>query len=261
MPLGMFSRLNPFSRRKRIGLLLLLFSILGPFLIAACGGDATATPRPAATTSPPTAATATEVPAAATTAPPAATQTPAATLRPTQVPAATPPAEAPESTLVAANQPGNLGIHLVDGEGMTLYLFTNDELQLSNCSGGCAGTWPPLTTDADPEAGDGVTQERLGTITRGDGSKQVTYNGYPLYYFANDSQAGDTNGQNVGGIWFVVSTDGGPIRTAAMVQAGEDPTLGTMLVDPTGRTLYLFTPDDLNNSKCAGNALWCGRLC
>ena len=259
MPFGMFAKLSSMSRRGRTGLLLLLFSIVGPFLIAACGGDdPTATARPAST-SPPPAATATAVPPAPTTAPPSPTRAPAATQAPaaTRVPAATPaptpvPPPSPGAAAVAASQAGDLGVHLVDGDGMTLYLFTNDELQTSNCAGGCAATWPPLTTEGDPVAGDGVTQTRLGTITRGDGSTQVTYNGYPLYYFANDGQAGDANGQDVGGVWFVVSTDGGPIRTEAGVNSSNAAGLGPMLVDPTGRTLYLFARDDLNQANCAG---------
>jgi predicted lipoprotein with Yx(FWY)xxD motif len=92
---------------------------------------------------------------------------------------------------------------------MTLYIFTNDTEGVSNCSGDCATNWPPLVVTDDDEiaAGDGVTGE-LDTIERDDGSLQVTYDGAPLYYFAGDSAAGDSNGEGVGGVWFIASPDG-----------------------------------------------------
>jgi predicted lipoprotein with Yx(FWY)xxD motif len=99
-----------------------------------------------------------------------------------------------------------LGAILVDASGRTLYLFTNDEPSVSNCSGGCALAWPPLVTVDDPAAGDGVVGGLLGTVTREDGSAQVTHNGRPVYYYAGDEKPGDTNGHEVGGVWFAVST-------------------------------------------------------
>jgi predicted lipoprotein with Yx(FWY)xxD motif len=110
----------------------------------------------------------------------------------------------------------DLGEILVDAEGMTLYIFTNDTQGTSNCSGDCLANWPPLTVDEgeEPTGGDDVTAE-LGTITRDDGSLQVTVNGLPLYYFAADQAAGDVNGQNVGGVWFVVGPDGEMIEGTA----------------------------------------------
>ena len=89
----------------------------------------------------------------------------------------------------------DFGTILVEASGRTLYLFTVDEREKSNCSGGCATAWPPLLTIGDPTAGEGVNADRLGTITREDGSTQVTYNGWPLYYFQNDQEPGDTTGQ------------------------------------------------------------------
>ena len=91
---------------------------------------------------------------------------------------------------------------------MTLYLFTNDSEGTSNCEGGCAASWPPLLTDGEPEAGDGVDATLLGTTERTDGTTQVTYNGLPLYFFASDQSAGDTSGQGVGDVWYVVSPEG-----------------------------------------------------
>jgi len=97
-----------------------------------------------------------------------------------------------------------LGTFLVDEKGMTLYLFTKDTPGVSNCSGSCLTAWPPLLTNGEPRADDGVTG-KLDTITRDDGSLQVTYNDMPLYYYVTDVKPGDTTGQDVGGVWFVVA--------------------------------------------------------
>lgn len=102
-----------------------------------------------------------------------------------------------------------LGTILVDGEGMTLYLFTNDSPGVSTCEGSCLANWPPLL--GTPAAGDGADGSLLDTITRSDGDTQVTYNGWPLYYWVGDTAAGETNGQGVMGVWFVVDRDGDPI--------------------------------------------------
>ncbi len=80
---------------------------------------------------------------------------------------------------------------------MTVYTFTKDTADSgkSACTGGCASTWPPLTVPAGgaPAAGTGATG-KLGTITRDDGTIQVTYKGLPLYFFKNDKAPGDANG-------------------------------------------------------------------
>jgi len=102
----------------------------------------------------------------------------------------------------------DLGQVLVDAEGRTLYVFDNDTGTTSTCEGGCASTWPPLATDGDPTAGEGVDAALLGTTDRGDGTTQVTYDGHPLYTYNADTAAGDTTGQGVGGIWWVVAPDG-----------------------------------------------------
>lgn len=104
----------------------------------------------------------------------------------------------------------DLGEILVDGEGTTLYLFTPDAQGDSTCYDDCEANWPPLTDGA--EAGSGVDAGLLGSTTRTDGSEQVTYNGWPLYYFAGDVAPGETNGQGINEVWFVVSPAGEPIR-------------------------------------------------
>ena len=112
-----------------------------------------------------------------------------------------------DAATVQLSEDAALGQFLVGEDGMTLYLFTNDSENTSNCNGGCATNWPPLLSGA-PMAGAGVDAALLGTIERTDGTTQVTYNGLPLYYFASDQSAGDTTGQGVGGVWYVVSAEG-----------------------------------------------------
>jgi predicted lipoprotein with Yx(FWY)xxD motif len=114
-----------------------------------------------------------------------------------------------EGASTVATADTDLGAILVDGEGMTLYLFMPDAQGASQCVDSCASTWPPLAGPAT--AGDGVDEALLGTADRPDGSAQVTYNGWPLYHFASDAAAGDTNGQGVGDIWYVVDASGNAI--------------------------------------------------
>jgi predicted lipoprotein with Yx(FWY)xxD motif len=106
----------------------------------------------------------------------------------------------------------DLGEILVDGAGMTLYMFTNDSPDTSVCEGDCLVAWPPL--EGEPTAGTGVDEALLGSIERGDGTTQATYNHWPLYYWQNDTAPGDTTGQNVNEVWFVLGADGEPIMTA-----------------------------------------------
>ncbi|MCH8224793.1 MAG: hypothetical protein IIC97_02880 [Chloroflexi bacterium] len=231
-----------FCRIIAVGLILLLVA-------AACGGDATATPitQPIATSTvePTGLPVVTDTTVAAETRAPADSPTPTDTSTPTETTAAL-------AAMVASSQEGNLGPNLVDGDGMTLYLYTRDQRNVSNCTGGCAGAWPPLITEGEPTSGEGLDEARFSTITREDGSRQVTYNGWPLYLFSGDQVAGDANGQDSGGVWFTVSTNGGPIQTNAAVNVGEGETLGPILVDASGRTLYLFTNDEPSVSNCSG---------
>ena len=184
-------------------------------------------------------------------------------------PAATEPAAVPVTggTTVALGQNDELGSFLVDDKGMTLYLFTKDTPNTSNCYDKCATAWPPLLTNGNPVGGEGVDSSMLGTTTRTDGSVQVTYNGWPLYYYAKDKAPGDVVGQNVGDVWFVVSPAGEMVQSVAATEApatqapaaatsgttvalGQNDQLGSFLVDDKGMTLYLFTKDTPNTSNC-----------
>src|SRR5215208_7791357 len=123
---------------------------------------------------------------------PQATAAPTNVAPPTQAPAATePPAAVPVTgnAVVNLGQDDKLGSFLVDDKGMTLYLFTKDTPNTSVCYDKCATAWPPLLTTGDPVAGEGADASLLGTTTRKDGSIQVTYNGWPLYYYEKDKAA------------------------------------------------------------------------
>ena len=116
-----------------------------------------------------------------------------------------------QSVTVATNV-GALGVYLVDGIGRTLYMFDADHDGESACYDACATTWPPLTTSGSPTAAENAAGGPLSAITRTDRSQQVLYGVYPLYYFTGDTAPGQTNGQGSGGQWWIVGTDGQPIK-------------------------------------------------
>lgn len=198
--------------------LLLVMSIV----LAACGG----------------------APAAATPVPP--------TTAPTAVPPTTAPAPQPTPSKPAAlqiAQNATLGQFLADDQGRTLYIFLKDTKDTSTCYDACAQTWPPLLTLGQPTAGQGIDASLLGTTQRKDGTTQVTFNGYPLYYYAPDQQPGDTKGQGVKNVWYVISPAGRIIKPAAL-KVTQNTTLGQILTDDQGRTLYLFLNDTGTTSTC-----------
>jgi predicted lipoprotein with Yx(FWY)xxD motif len=106
----------------------------------------------------------------------------------------------------------SIGKILVDGKDMTLYLFEKDKGGNPSCTGDCATAWPPLLTTDKVTAGTGVNAAWLGMADRSDGTKQVTYHGWPLYHYAKDTKAGDMNGQGVSGFgakWYVMDATKG----------------------------------------------------
>lgn len=116
--------------------------------------------------------------------------------------------------VVQAAQSPTYGSYLTDADGKSLYLFTNDSKNTSNCYEQCAKIWPPLLVQSKPTPGKGVVASLLGVSQRKDGTLQATYNGWPLYYYVKDIKPGNTNGQGVGGVWFLVSPQGEAIKAA-----------------------------------------------
>jgi predicted lipoprotein with Yx(FWY)xxD motif len=157
-------------------------------------------------------------------------------------------AQSPLTVQVAQN--AALGQILTDNQGRTLYLFTKDQDNVSNCYDQCAVAWPPLlVAQGAPAAGAGLTGT-LGVIERKDGGRQVVYNGMPLYYFVSDANPGDTTGQGVKDVWFVVHPSVSSMTVAnPVVQVSQHPALGDILTSQ-GMTLYWFKNDTENTSTC-----------
>lgn len=108
---------------------------------------------------------------------------------------------------------------LVDGAGMTLYMFVPDQQEngTPTCYADCEKMWPPFEAAESGVflPGDGVDESLFGTVEREDGTQQVTYNELPLYLFSGDEAAGDVNGQGLGEVWWVMDAGGEPIRKTA----------------------------------------------
>lgn len=102
----------------------------------------------------------------------------------------------------------SLGNVLVNGEGRTLYAFTQDSDGAPTCTGDCAATWPALLVEAEPVVGEGIDPAVISTVDGAEGGTQVVADGQPLYTFSGDTAAGDVNGQELGGVWFAVGPDG-----------------------------------------------------
>ena len=125
----------------------------------------------------------------------------------------------------ANGQPATVGVEnsglgniLVDSQGRTLYLFQKDSGTTSECTGACASNWPPLEPKASPTVGSGANASLLGTTTRSDGARQVTYSGHPLYLYRGDQKPGDTTGQGLvdfGAAWYALSPAGDQITGQA----------------------------------------------
>lgn len=130
---------------------------------------------------------------------------------PSEAPSVAPSEDAMTGAAIALAE-SSLGQILVDGEGRTLYGFTVDTEGVSACYDDCEQAWPPLVASGEVTAGAGIDASLITTVDRTDGTKQVKYGDWPLYYFASDSAAGDTNGQGINDVWFVVDAAGALIR-------------------------------------------------
>jgi predicted lipoprotein with Yx(FWY)xxD motif len=138
--------------------------------------------------------------------------------------------------------------YLTDSKGMALYLYTKDMADLSTCVGACLTNWPIFYTDRLllPE---GLNAKDFGVSVRKDGAKQLTYLGWPLYYFVKDKAAGDITGEGVGTVWYLIKQ---PFYSVGL---GTDAKLGNYLVDSKGMSLYYFDKDPKGSSVCSGDCL------
>ncbi|MEU8530824.1 SCO0930 family lipoprotein [Streptomyces sp. NPDC048629] len=196
-------------------------------------------------------------------------------------PAAGPPGRAPGRLAVWPSK--ELGKVLTDSAGFTLYRFDKDTAAPSKsvCDGDCAKAWPPVPAGATAPAG--VDPKVLGSVTRADGTKQLTVGGWPMYRFAQDKAPRDVKGQGVGGTWFAAAPDGkkagadlatggapatkppapaapsSPAKPADLpgLSVRNDPKLGRIVVDSRGFTVYRFTKDKQwpMTSACVGACL------
>jgi len=145
----------------------------------------------------------------------ASSSTPSPPASPTASPAAASSSSAAASSsggVVITTASSSGGTFLITSSGRAVYLWAKDTGDTSNCSGACAGAWPPVTGTAT--ASGSAQASDLGTITRSDGTKQVTYDGHPLYYFSGDSGPGTAAGQGSDGFgakWWLVAPAGGDV--------------------------------------------------
>jgi predicted lipoprotein with Yx(FWY)xxD motif len=115
------------------------------------------------------------------------------------------------AAVVSLGNVQELGMVLVDSNGMTLYDFHKDKGTTSSCYGPCAGIWPPLLTEGEAQVGNGASASKLGTTERKDGTTQVTYAGHPLYTYVADKKPGEANGNDFsdfGGEWYALQGNG-----------------------------------------------------
>jgi predicted lipoprotein with Yx(FWY)xxD motif len=189
------------------------------------------------------------------------------------------PAPVVDPVLVKLANSTALGSYLTDKDGNALYFFSNDADGANNCTGGCITAWPIFNIA-------GLTAEQLGTgLTLGDfnaistpNGNQLTYKGWPLYYYAPGGvreQSGQTTGEGVNGVWFVakpdytimlakaqlVGKDGKNYIVSATNVYTEGVGKTTYFTDLMGRTLYEFAHDSLNINKYtkadfSNNATW-----
>lgn len=116
------------------------------------------------------------------------------------------------------------GDALAGPNGKTLYVYANDTAGSSTCNDGCAAAWPPLLGDGSAVvASDGVSGT-FGTVTRDDGTKQVTHDGHPLYYYASDPGPGDSTGDGVGGVWSIATAGAASASPGGQASGSESET-------------------------------------
>ncbi|NJD77199.1 MAG: hypothetical protein FIB08_08925 [Candidatus Methanoperedens sp.] len=165
---------------------------------------------------------------------PAVNQTPGK-----QTPVEQPAIEQPVIKLSSEN-------YIVDNSGKTLYMFANDIMGDSKCTGSCINIWPVFYQEKIAVSS-GLNSSDFGAITRDDGMEQTTYKGWPLYYFSSDINPGDIKGEGFNKLWFIAKPDYTILIT--------DKDNMKYIVDAKGNTLYNFSKDMPDVSNCKGNCL------
>ncbi|MGW5498741.1 SCO0930 family lipoprotein [Streptomyces olivaceoviridis] len=161
-----------------------------------------------------------------------------------------------------------LGTIVTDTRGRTLYRFDEDSPKppTTTCTGGCQTTWPPVIVRSGGKVyADGVPASAVGTVTRPDGTLQLTIGGWPLYRFSGDHAKGDTNGQGVNGTWFAIAPDGKKVSTAGAgtqapssgsrtILTAQRSAQGLVVASGDGRTIYVNSTDRSEPStvQCTG---------
>jgi len=179
---------------------------------------------------------------------------------PAAAPTSASPAGASSPSAGAASSGGTVittakssaGTVLTNGSGQAVYVWAKDTGDMSNCNGACAGAWPPVTTTGTATASGGAKASDIGTITRSDGTKQVTYDGHPLYYFSGDSGPGTASGQGSDGFgakWWLVAPTGSDV-TAAVTSF----TAGGSAGAPAAPAAPASTPASAPASSSAGGS-------
>ncbi len=164
-----------------------------------------------------------------------------------------------------------LGTILTDGTGFTLYFYTKDALPDSSlCTGSCVDFWPLFYIE-NPTLDEGLAMEDFGVIEHPEGGKQTTYKGWPLYYWVEDLDPGDTKGEGVSNVWFVAKPDYSIMlmdgyligKDGVTYNSAYDPgeEMVQYFVDAYGKALYVFVNDgyDQNTftaSDFSNNAVW-----
>lgn len=153
----------------------------------------------------------------------------------------------PPATVYISHNP-ELGSTLVGPTGNTVYRFTNDEPGVTNCYDQCATNWPPVAVESADALVKGIhLPGELSTVERTDGTLQVAYNGWPLYYWKDDAARGDATGEGVGDVWYTIAPE--------TVVLGSSADIGDFLVGANGKTLYTFANDEAGVSNCADDCL------
>lgn len=175
-----------------------------------------------------------------------------------------------ENSGIQIQSSSNFGNVLTDKDGRTLYFFSLDANGSSACIDGCEAIWP-VYYSAEASSDTEINQEDIDVIARADGSKQSTYKGWPLYYYASDEKAGDIKGDGVNSIWFVAKPDyvlmvvNNQLIGADGNHYKEDLSIGDgvtqYFTDNEGRTLYSFAPDKFNKNTFtkedfSNDAIW-----